>query len=140
MNKKDVNLRIGNISFVHYDNDDSYDILKYNDNPYYGKENEYEPIKIESETDDNEERYTPKDNYGSFIVDKSLFIFPEISHVIAQFIIDKETGSANLLWIEQKPLKLSKEDFEIFMYCVKFGYNYIEEIVKPTCGLEKNLA
>jgi len=125
---KNVRLRMGNMCFENIQ--DIYEIVKYEPNGYYGKEEDYELIKVNSfngnETDAY--AYTPKgEGYGSFIIDKSCFQNPERCYVVASFDVDDE--GANLVWCGERPLRLTKSEWQDFMECVKFGYSHIDGVV-----------
>ena len=128
---KDVNLRIGNISFE--SSRSRYEIVKYELNPYYGKEDDYELIELKSilnfddsipyEDKEKVYAYTPKGEYNC-VIDKSCFVNPESCYVVAHFEVDKD-GWADLVWCGDRPLKLSKTEWKNFMECVQFGYKHI---------------
>jgi hypothetical protein len=117
--KKNIKLRIGNISFEYKDFNDRYEILKYEKNPYYEKYDEYT-------LDESGEHYTIAADTDGFHtnIHKSCFKNPEMCYLIAHFDIDEEGG--NLVWCGSRPLKLDRCEWEDFMGCITFGYDYIE--------------
>jgi hypothetical protein len=124
-----VNFRFGNIGFDYINK--QYEILKWQPNPYYGKEEDYELIKLNpvsvKVTEEDVYGYTPKgEHYGAFIVDKSCFENPETCYVLSTFTIDDE--GPNLVWCGERPLNLDKREWSNFMKCVKLAYNYIRQI------------
>lgn len=117
-------LRIGNVCFrkaTYLGNEPefpSWHIDFFYPNPYYGKENEYK----------KDGDYYIKVNVAHPInIHKNCFKHKETCYAIASFIRDKE-GYYELSFIGDRPLNLSKTDFDDFMKLVRYGNKKLNEL------------
>lgn len=113
-------IRIGNIEFKKADYIDdnvehkSYEIVQWVENPYYNRQSEF----------------TKEGDYycesPNFRVHKSCFENKEYCFTIAQFKYQLHQDYV-LSFIDNLPLKLSKEDRDIFFDVIEYGFNYISK-------------
>jgi len=98
-----------------------FEIVKYEPNPYYGKEEEY---------DFNGEYYRPKNN-NYFEIHKSCFKNPENSYLLASWKdIDDDELSPDLQFVNSRPFNLDEEEQTSFWELAKLGQEYITTELK----------
>jgi hypothetical protein len=107
-----------------------FGIEKFEPNPYYGKENEYE-------LDGN--YYLPKNEavYGLYRIHKSCFVNPETAYVLASWNnMDHDECTPDLEFTGNRPFELGYEEFKEFWTVAKNCQQHIERILND--GLDED--
>ena len=95
----------------------SYNINKYEPNPYYGRESDF--IR-------DGEFYRPNNsNYDFCKIHKSCFNFPESGYAVASFDWDKYEECYELRFIGDRPMKLDKEERKAFWELIDYGFKQL---------------
>lgn len=116
---KEFKLRIGNlgISKAGYlceePSHPSYHINKFQKNPHYGKEDEYEW------SEDGSYAYKPESPYWR--INKSCFEHPETCYAIAEFEYDEHEDFYEIRFVGDRPFDLNEEEREIFWDLLQTG-------------------
>lgn len=112
-----MKIRINNIEFGKYTSTKTpkplYEIIKWELNPYFGKEEEY---KEQGYVDNFEGNFLEKDNKR---IQKSFFTLPETCYVIA--FIEKGSENWELKSIGERLLELTPEEWEDFHQVYTLG-------------------
>ena len=118
---KKFEVRVNNIGLKYLQN--RYEILQYYKNEYYYTKDDYEQV--------NENYYTLKNNEGySHFINKSCFEHPESCLLLAHFNINySDFDGCQIEFCGNRPLRLTKEEFEDFMDVVRYAYERIDEEV-----------
>lgn len=99
-----------------------FEMVKYEPNPYYGKEEEYD---VEGEY------YIPKNSDGLYKIHKSCFKNPENSYLLASWKnIDDDELSPDLQFVNSRPFELDKEGQKVFWELAKLGQEHINTELK----------
>lgn len=99
-----------------------FEIVKYEPNPYYGKEEEY---------DFDGEYYRPKGYDNLYSIHKSCFTNPESSFMLGCWKnIDNDELIPNLELVNSRPFDLDEEEQPVFWELAKVGQEHITTELK----------
>jgi hypothetical protein len=111
-----MKIRINNLEFRKYSSTNKkslYEIIKWENNPYFGKEQEYrENGYVDSFLGD----FLKKDGHS---IQKTFFTYPESCYVIA--FIEKGSESWELRSVGERLLDLTDEEWDDFHQIYKLG-------------------
>ena len=102
----------------------NFEFVKWYENEYYGKKDEYEPVNDGI----HEGMYRKRNGDGHLFVHESCFNHPETCYVIAFVRID-EKGSLNIHNIGSRPFELEGKDKEDYWELSKEGLEMIDKFI-----------
>jgi hypothetical protein len=102
------------------DNFNFFEVIKFQKNPYYGKESEYEW------KDEN----LAYGKYPNTFINKSCFKNPETNFMIAKWTnLNNDECVPDLQFVGNRPFELYDSEFDEFWNCVKIGQEHIQEVL-----------
>lgn len=105
-----------------------FEIVKYEPNPYYGKESEFEYIPKEKTYKRNDHSY----------VHPSCFINPESSYMLAYWEnVDHDELTPDLKFVGRRPFDLTEEERMVFFDLASIGQDHLEKILQEFYNLGK---
>jgi hypothetical protein len=97
-----------------------FEIVKYEPNPYYGRESEFQYIPEKESYMKNEYVY----------IHASCFVNPESSYMLAHWEnIDHDELTPDLKFVGGRPFHLDKEERKVFFELAQIGQEHLEKIL-----------